>query len=83
MTTINVLDCDIIYLSYDEPNAEKNYADLLTKVPWAKRIHGVEGSDAAHKACAKISDTERFITVDGDNIIKPGFIQKCYKLGCL
>jgi hypothetical protein len=76
MTTINVLDCDIIYLSYDEPNAEKNYADLLTKVPWAKRIHGVEGSDAAHKACAKISDTERFITVDGDNIIKPDFINQ-------
>jgi hypothetical protein len=25
------LDYDIIYLSYDEPNAEKNYADLLSK----------------------------------------------------
>ena len=23
-----VVDYDIIYLSYDEPNAEKNYADL-------------------------------------------------------
>ena len=26
------------------PNAEENYADLLTKVPWAKRVHGIEGS---------------------------------------
>ena len=47
---LNVADCDVVYLSYDEPNAEKNYADILTKIPWAKRIHGVEGSDASHKA---------------------------------
>ena len=43
---MKIIDYDIIYLSYDEPNAEKNYADLLSKVPWAKRVHGVEGSDA-------------------------------------
>ena len=73
---LNVADCDVVYLSYDEPNAEKNYADILTKVPWAKRIHGVEGSDASHKACAKICETERFITVDGDNIVQPEFINQ-------
>ena len=73
---IKLADLDIIYLSYDEPNAEKNYADLLTKVPWAKRVHGVEGSDAAHKACAELSDTDRFVTVDGDNTIRPEFIQQ-------
>ena len=33
---VKIAELDIIYLSYDEPNAEKNYADLLTKVPWAK-----------------------------------------------
>lgn len=71
-----VIDYDIIYLSYDEPNAEKNYADLCTKVPWAKRVHGVEGSDAAHKACANISESDRFITVDGDNIINSDFLQQ-------
>jgi hypothetical protein len=71
-----ILDHDIIYLSYDEPNAEKNYSDLCSKIPWAKRIHGVKGSDAAHKACAKISETDRFITVDGDNIIKSEFLTK-------
>ena len=76
MQKFRVTDCDIIYLSYDEPNAEKNYADLLTKVPWAKRVHGVEGSDAAHKACAELSDTDRFITIDGDNIIEQSFIQQ-------
>jgi len=71
-----VADYDVIYLSYDEPNAEKNYADLLTKVPWAKRVHGVKGSDAAHKACAELSETDRFITVDGDNIIRQEFINQ-------
>ena len=72
---MKIIDQDIIFLSYDEPNAEKNYADLCSKAPWAKRIHGVEGSDAAHKACAEISETENFITIDGDTIIDPKFLQ--------
>ena len=72
---IKIIDQDIIFLSYDEPNAEKNYADLLSKAPWAKRVHGVKGSDAAHKACAKLSDTEYFVTVDADNIIDPTFLE--------
>ena len=75
-----VLDYDIIYLSYDEPNAEKNYADLCKKIPWAKRIHGVKGSDAAHKACAEISETDRFITIDGDNIVNTEFLSKEFDL---
>jgi hypothetical protein len=70
---IKIIDQDIIFLSYDEPNAEKNYADLLGKFPWAKRVHGVKGSDSAHKACAALSDTEYFVTVDADNIVDPAF----------
>jgi len=72
---IKVIEQDIIFLSYDEPNAEKNYADLVSKAPWAKRVHGVKGSDAAHKACAAKSDTEYFVTVDADNIVDPRFLQ--------
>ena len=72
---IKIIDQDVIFLSYDEPNAEKNYADLLSKLPWAKRVHGVEGSDAAHKACAAKSETEYFVTVDADNIIDPNFLK--------
>ncbi len=75
MTKIKIVEQDIIFLSYDEPNAEKNYADLLTKAPWAKRVHGVKGSDAAHKACAALSDTEYFVTVDADNIVDPEFLK--------
>ena len=73
---IKIVDQDIVFLSYDEPNAEKNYADLCSKVPWAKRVHGVEGSDAAHKACADLSETEYFITVDADNIVDPNFLNQ-------
>lgn len=76
MTLLNIVDYDVIYLSYDEPNAEKNYADLCSKVPWAKRVHGVKGSDSAHKACANLSETDRFITIDGDNIVDVKFINQ-------
>ena len=64
---------DIVFISYDEPNADLHYADLCNKVPWAKRGHGVKGSDHAHKAAAQLSDTEWFITVDGDNIVDTKF----------
>jgi len=64
---------DIVFLSYDEPNADLNYADLCNKVPWAKRVHGVKGSDAAHKAAAELSETDWVITVDADNIVNPKF----------
>lgn len=74
ISKLKIIEQDIIFLSYDEPNAEKNYSDLLTKVPWAKRVHGVKGSDAAHKACANLSETEYFVTVDADNIIDPNFL---------
>ena len=75
-----IKDYDIIYLSYDEPNAEKNYADLLVKCPWAKRVHGVKGFDAAHRACADLSSTDRFVLIDGDNIIFPHFLDHCFVL---
>jgi hypothetical protein len=71
---MKLTNIDIIFISYDEPNAELNYADLLNKAPWAKRVHGVKGSDAAHKAAAQLSETDWFITVDGDNQIYKKFL---------
>ena len=70
---MKIIELDIVFLSYDEPNADEHYADLCNKVPWAKRVHGVKGSDAAHKAAAKQSDTDWVITVDADNIVDPKF----------
>jgi len=70
---VSINEFDIVYISYDEPNADENYADLLDKCPWAKRSHGVWGSDAAHKAAAALSETERFVTIDADNIVNDDF----------
>jgi hypothetical protein len=70
---MKTLELDVVFLSYDEPNADQHYADLCNKVPWAKRIHGVKGSDAAHKAAAEASETEWVITVDADNIVDNKF----------
>ncbi len=49
------------------------WEQLQRKYPWAKRIHGIKGFDAAYKACAAQSKTERFFTVDGDNEVLPAF----------
>jgi hypothetical protein len=74
MDEIPVVDFDMIFVSYDEDNAEDNWAYMKQKCPWAKRVHGVYGSDAAHKAAAQEAKTERFITCDADTIIKPEFL---------
>jgi hypothetical protein len=75
-----VTEFDIFFLSYDEPNAEKHWADLLDKCPWAKRVHGVKGFDSAHRACAEQSETDWFITVDADNIVMPSFFDQTVEL---
>ena len=74
METVRVKDLDFVFISFKEPNKDYNYADLLNKVPWAKRVDGVVGFDNAHKAAAEASETDFFISVDGDNIIDPRFL---------
>jgi hypothetical protein len=73
MNKVDIADLDCIYLSYDEPQKEETWVQIQNIVPWAKRVDGVEGSDAAHKAAAAASDTERFILIDGDNIPDASF----------
>lgn len=71
MSVHEMSEFDLFYLSYDEPNCEENWAKLVDLAPWAKRVHGVKGFDSAHKECANQSETARFITIDGDNIVYP------------
>jgi len=68
MTRIDIADLDCIYLTYDEPQKEEFWVKIRNMVPWARRVDGVKGSDAAHKAAAAASGTERFVLIDGDNI---------------
>ena len=70
-------DLDVFYISYDEPNKEDNWARVQDKLPNAKRTDGVKGFEAAHKACADASSTDRFMTIDGDNwLLDEGFDTK-------
>ena len=70
---VDIADLDCIYLSYDEPKKEEFWIKIQNMVPWAKRVDSVKGSDAAHKAAASASDTERFVLIDGDNLPDPEF----------
>jgi len=70
---VDVADLDCIFLTYDEPQKEEYWVKLKNMVPWAVRVDGVKGSDAAHKAAADASQTERFILIDGDNLPDASF----------
>jgi len=73
---VDIADLDCIYLSYDEPAKEEFWVKIRNMIPWAQRVDGVKGSDAAHKAAAAASDTERFILIDGDNLPDPAFFNQ-------
>ena len=70
---IDIADLDCIFLTYDEPEKEEFWVKIRNMVPWARRVDGIKGSDAAHKAAAEASDTERFVLIDGDNLPDPKF----------
>lgn len=64
---------DIVFISYNEPNADENFAKLQEQFPRAKRVHGVKGIHQAHIAAAKLSTTPMFWAVDGDAIVEDDF----------
>ena len=64
---------DIIFISYNEPTADANYAALKEKFPMAKRVHGVKGIHRAHIKAAKKCFTKMFWIVDADAIIVDDF----------
>ena len=80
MKRIDVADLDCIYLTYDEPQKEEFWVKIRNMIPWAKRVDGIKGSDAAHKAASEASDTERFILIDGDNMPDPEFFNLTLEL---
>lgn len=51
---------DIVFISYDEPQADENWATLVARYPKAKRVHGVDGMEHALKAAAALSETPWF-----------------------
>lgn len=67
----------VVFISYDEPMADQNYAVLKDLVPYVGRVHGVKGFDLAHKVAAERAielggpEVTHFFTVDGDNRLIP------------
>jgi hypothetical protein len=76
-----IADLDVVFLTFDEPKKEEFWVQIQNMVPWAKRVDGVKGSDAAHKAAAALSDTEFFVLIDGDNLPDPEFFNLQLSLG--
>ena len=66
---IDLAACDIVFLSYDEPNADDHFDALCAEFPRAKRVHGVKGFDAAHRRAGEIAATAHVVTVDADNVV--------------
>jgi len=64
---------DIIFISYNEPNADENWKNLKTRFPRAQRVHGVKGIHQAHIAAAEKCLTKMMWVVDGDAVIKDDF----------
>jgi hypothetical protein len=59
---------DIVFISYNEPNADENFEQLKQQFPdrVIHRVHGVEGIHQAHIMAAQTAETEMFYVVDGD-----------------
>lgn len=64
---------DIIFISYNEVNADKNFKNLQQRFPRSKRIHGIKGIHQAHIKAAELSETDMFFVVDGDAVIDDNF----------
>ena len=44
---------DIIFISYNEPQADENFSRLKARFPYAQRVQGITGIHQAHIAAAK------------------------------
>ena len=64
---------DIIFMSYEEPNAEEHCHSIKNKYPWTQRVHGVKGLVNAHRECAKLSRTEMYYHIEADNELTEQF----------
>lgn len=66
---------DIVFISYNESNADVNFQHLLKTVKSNNvyRVDGVKGIHQAHIAAAKLSTTDMFWVVDGDAIVLDTF----------
>ena len=72
---------DIVFISYNEPNARQNFDDLYSRFNTigvfgdrVKRVSNVKGIHNAHIEAAKLVNTDYFFVVDGDAQILDSFV---------
>lgn len=59
----DVKPMDIVFISYDEPSAEKRYNELKARFPRAKWCKDVPGQTLAYMVAANMSETDYFFAV--------------------
>ena len=64
---------DVVFISYDEKNAESNWDALKKQCPRAKRVQGVSGMLNAIQAASKVAMSDYFYVVFGKTLVDPGF----------
>jgi len=64
---------DIIFISYDETNADENWGKLHQRFPKARRLHGVEGMENALREAARMSTTDWYYAVFAKTELHPDF----------
>jgi hypothetical protein len=60
---------DVVFLTYNEADAQANWEQLQKVCPRAKRVIGVKGIYNAHMAAATIAQTDMFYVVDADAFV--------------
>ena len=60
---------DVVFISFDEPNADENWIKLRERVPYAMRIHVIKGIANAHIESAKRVTTTHLFRIYADNIV--------------
>jgi hypothetical protein len=64
---------DVVFISYDEPVADRNWEFLKEQCPRAQRVHGVNGMERALEAAADISNTPWYYAVFAKTKIHESF----------
>lgn len=71
---------DVFYVCFDEPNRKENWDRIKKEIPKATKVEGVLGFDNALKKCAKLSKTQHFFLIDGDNRLLPKRFDRTFQV---
>ena len=67
--TFTLKDYNLVFISYDEPNAKAHWDEIRYHAPYAKRVQDIKGIADCYRAAGKLATTDHVITIDGDTRI--------------